>query len=478
MGNWLRMSKRNGPTAASALFLVVLALAPIGHAQSFSCAAARSDTERRICNDKELAGLDESAAAAFLASGQAAPQLLPELQLEQRRWLAYRDDHCRLDPTKSGDQFTECLRDAYRTRIDDLQWALSEKTVGQTAGPACRGLARQYRGLAPLHVGESPLEVLQKAPAPVFALGKESVELGMGAGPFMAWAKQQSPPLALDDERARILTQGLVGNATLVRLPTTNFYSLLSYEGNRNCLHASHFEIRDAMVQIATGVPKALLDDGSGNCYGDKGRYYGQVAEVPVIVEDGFSPQGATSTLTVWSWGGSGFAGACRVVFSFQKRVGPLDSSSNEAQCKREDCALLEAEAVDLVRGVENGGTVALVAEYARRIPPGAKAKADALMKRELRSLGLGTSISAYLDKAGAMAPGFLSKDFPLVVPFVRDQQPFLAVLWHLDLGGIPYSDWNVDFKELRNGTLAPATDFVIAVGKGALEKVSIAPLE
>jgi len=102
-----------------ASILVSLTLAPCASAAlaatpSFDCAKATHDVEELICNDAELAELDNSLNSlyhAVLKHTSASEQEM--LKTEQRGWIKGRND-CWKDSDMRG-----CVLSEYRTHIDE-----------------------------------------------------------------------------------------------------------------------------------------------------------------------------------------------------------------------------------------------------------------------------------------------------------------------------------------------------------------------
>jgi uncharacterized protein YecT (DUF1311 family) len=93
------------PTAAE-----VAAARPAGRGPSFSCRSARTQAERMICADPDLAALDRRLNAAF-EDAIAAGANRRELRAEQDKWLSRREAAAP-DP--------DAVADVYRRRIGEL----------------------------------------------------------------------------------------------------------------------------------------------------------------------------------------------------------------------------------------------------------------------------------------------------------------------------------------------------------------------
>jgi uncharacterized protein len=102
------------------LILVTGLLATSGVAQaaspSFNCAKASSSVEKLICNDAELASLDNSLSSLYhtlMKNTSAAEQKL--LKTEQRGWVKGRDDCWKSDDMRG------CVASEYQYRINELK---------------------------------------------------------------------------------------------------------------------------------------------------------------------------------------------------------------------------------------------------------------------------------------------------------------------------------------------------------------------
>jgi len=102
------------------LVLVTALLATTAVAQaaspSFDCAKATHDVEKLICNDAELANLDNSLSSLYhtlMKNTSAAEQEL--LKTEQRGWVKGRDDCWKSDDMRG------CVVNEYHNRINQLK---------------------------------------------------------------------------------------------------------------------------------------------------------------------------------------------------------------------------------------------------------------------------------------------------------------------------------------------------------------------
>lgn len=102
------------------LFILTCLLGTTAVAQaaspSFNCAKASSSVEKLICNDAELAGLDNSLSSLYqvvMKNSSAAEQKL--LKAEQRGWIKGRDDCWKSDDMRG------CVLSDYQYRINELK---------------------------------------------------------------------------------------------------------------------------------------------------------------------------------------------------------------------------------------------------------------------------------------------------------------------------------------------------------------------
>jgi uncharacterized protein len=83
---------------------------------SFDCAKASSSVEKLVCNDAELAKLDNSLSSLYhqlLKNLSVADQKL--LKTEQRGWVKGRDDCWKSDDMRG------CVASGYHDRINELK---------------------------------------------------------------------------------------------------------------------------------------------------------------------------------------------------------------------------------------------------------------------------------------------------------------------------------------------------------------------
>ncbi|CAJ0800210.1 lysozyme inhibitor LprI family protein [Ralstonia holmesii] len=135
--------------AAIAFGIAFLPMA--AHAASFDCAAARSPMEQAICNDAQLSALDSQLADAYRAALNKRGADTDALKAEQREWLKQR--------APSGQIDVAALKEAYRTRIDELE----AQPVFPDPGEPVNGPVFPLKAIAKQH--DFVLRMLEACPA-------------------------------------------------------------------------------------------------------------------------------------------------------------------------------------------------------------------------------------------------------------------------------------------------------------------------
>ncbi len=104
--------------APVAVGLLLAATSLPAAAASFDCAKAASPIERAICADPKLSAADGALGEAFAkARARLSPAGQQALTQDQRAWLRYRDDYCRI----AAKPLPECLTQVYGPRVAELQ---------------------------------------------------------------------------------------------------------------------------------------------------------------------------------------------------------------------------------------------------------------------------------------------------------------------------------------------------------------------
>jgi uncharacterized protein YecT (DUF1311 family) len=84
---------------------------------SYDCARATRELDRAICYSPSVAGLDVELGQVYrIVLKQLPPDKKPELQRQQREWLALREKECSIYKW-----WVDCLKDLYTKRIAELK---------------------------------------------------------------------------------------------------------------------------------------------------------------------------------------------------------------------------------------------------------------------------------------------------------------------------------------------------------------------
>lgn len=112
--------RRDSSAPAASNPAAAAAAQPSASMASFDCARAATPSERAICSDAALAGLDRDLARSYAArlaeAGDAERK--GEVKARQRAWLKNRDEACR---DQSGAAAVSCLTGVYRARHAELR---------------------------------------------------------------------------------------------------------------------------------------------------------------------------------------------------------------------------------------------------------------------------------------------------------------------------------------------------------------------
>lgn len=131
--------------------LLWLAVLPTAQAASFNCVKAVSTIEKSICSDEELSKLDETLNKSYQ---HAIDQNVDKQKVikEQRQWLKDVRNAC---------HEIDCLRIAYKTRINDLSQYINEASpiAGLFVTKADLGGARKFLCIASMPDGRHDITV-------------------------------------------------------------------------------------------------------------------------------------------------------------------------------------------------------------------------------------------------------------------------------------------------------------------------------
>ncbi|KFN44602.1 lysozyme inhibitor LprI family protein [Arenimonas oryziterrae] len=105
------------------LLPALMLIATASRAASFDCRKASVPSEKAICADRELSGLDDQLAASYKqALGAWQGRIAEYVRADQKAWLAETrraglEDDDEIDNAVCDGPLTPCLRDRYRARL-------------------------------------------------------------------------------------------------------------------------------------------------------------------------------------------------------------------------------------------------------------------------------------------------------------------------------------------------------------------------
>lgn len=357
-----------------------------------------------------------------------------------------------------------CLAVLYRARIEYLRTSAHESASGR-AQASCQKLAQRYRALADVHPGRSPLEVLVEDSGSGVTLVKPLAVMQNPETDLAAWARKQVPPFDVPPA----LTKDLISTSAweLSRLPYTDFYSISSNQGTAHCYDTHYFEVRDGRATEA-GMPPGFDEQGGASCM--VSRSFGRIDGASVYFQEAydFTPS-MSSTLTVATWDGASFAGACTVTFSFAPAFGDRTLNAWEEACKGEGCQELRRAAFQLAAAVQRDPRRARDQLRSALTPAQQNAYDEALKDVAAENPEEAAANSDDLD------PAYITKESPLRLPYVHQGRLYLASVGHFTIGWRHFADWSVEFQSIENGRLVPRASFAVGMAKGRLEGVSVA---
>ncbi|TQD46161.1 DUF1311 domain-containing protein [Lysobacter aestuarii] len=147
---------------------------------SFDCSRASSSSEKMVCSDPALAALDRELEALYgrrLAATSGADH--DRLQAMQRGWVKGRDECGKAEDTQ------RCIREAYQTRLVELQIDSGEVMVPTPVEFTCDGnrqpfTATFYNDIEPraavLTLGDDQAIAIAQPAASGSRYGREGVE--------------------------------------------------------------------------------------------------------------------------------------------------------------------------------------------------------------------------------------------------------------------------------------------------------------
>lgn len=424
---------------ASAALLLAAPLA--AHAASFDCAKAGTPSEKAVCASPKVSALDGKLGDAFRTALKNHPDKADALKLDQRHWLASRDDTAWTYISGGlGKELVNLMAGQYQQRIDFL--------AGLDAG----------KPKAPLTVVSDALPKLPSGSRDVLNDLK-----GQGAPIVLATEVEMKSASALpyqSDEALQKAMADLDENLTNRVLAGSPFSSAYSMGGTAHCLSEAPYRI-DGKKAVAIDGPPVWGDDCMTNHLVAKlGDDY-----AAVNVDIGDANQ---QSIEASRWVGKGFGPAEDLILRFDHAL-KLDSAvcaPKQSPCDEFGTAAMAYAAKydrnpqggTLDRALKGDEKAAYDAAVARaKAPGGIASKGDAPTLPDFGSDDLATGSMTGYDTEATM--------FPLTFR----GETLVGYIGHGHVGWRANDDWMVSAWRLKNGKLEPVASAYVNVVRGSL---------
>ena len=420
---------------------LLLAAPVMAHAASFDCARAGTPSEKAVCASPKISALDGKLADAFRTALKNHPDKADALKLDQRHWLASRDDTAWTYISGNlGKELVNVMAGQYQRRIEFLG--------GLDAVKPEPPLAVVADALPKLPSGSRDvLNDLKVQGAPI-VLAKEVEMKDASALPYQP------------DEALKKAIADLDDNLTNRLLAGSPFSSAYSMGGTAHCLSEAPYRI-DGKKAVAIDAPPVWGDDCMTNHLVAKlGDDY-----AAMNVDTGEPDQ---QSIEASRWTGKGFGPAQDLVLRFDHAL-KLDG----AVCapKQSPCDEFGTTAMTYVAKYDRnpqGGTLdralkadekaAYEAAVARaKAPGGIASKGETTAMPDFGSDDLAVGSMTGYDSEASM--------FPLSFR----GETLLGYIGHGHVGWRANDDWMVSAWRLKGGKLEPVASAYVNVVRGSL---------
>ena len=424
---------------ASVAWLLVAPL--VAHAAGFDCTKARTPSEKAVCASPKLSALDGKLADAFLMALKNHPDKADALKLDQRHWLASRDDSAWTYLSGDlGKQLPAFLAGQYQQRIDFL--------AGLDAGKPKAPLTVVSDALPKLPSGSRDiLNDLKKQGAPIVLAGEVEMK-DVSAFPYQ-------PDSAL--KKAIIELEENLTNRVLAGAPFSSVYTM---GGTAHCLAEAPYRIDGKKAFAIDGPPVWGNDCMTDHLVAKLGDDY---AAMNVDIGD---PN--QQSIEASRWVGNGFGPAEDLILRFDHAL-KLDSSAcspKQSPCDEFGTAAMtyvakydrNPQGGTLERALKGSEKAAYDAAVARaKAPGGIASKGDAPTLPDFGSDGLAVGSMTGYDSEATM------------FPFTFRGETLLGYIGHGHVGWRANDDWMVSAWRLKNGQLEPVASAYVNVVRGSL---------
>lgn len=421
--------------------LALVLLAPgAASAAGFDCAKASSEAEKQVCASPKLSALDSDLGKTFQAAVQAHPELADAIRLDQRHWLAGRDDVTwGFKASALDNSIQESLTGLYQRRIAVL------KGVGNKPG--------------------GPLDAVQSA-LPGIPAGTTDVVKALASAGVLTLAKEvevsdpKSLPFQADESlRKQIdMDDGRLTNRVLDGSPIGSLYAL---GGTANCYSEAPYR-RDGNKAVGVDMPPIWGTD----CM-TRHEIARIGSDVVALRVDGGT---AETTFAASRWQGKAFGPAVELLARFDvtlalkgaacaPKESPCDEFGKLAMQYATRYALRpQPGTIDrLDKGMDKAAYAAAVA--VATAPDGIAPKGKDTGAAELPTFGskiTGYSMSGYASEATTF-------------PIRFRNETLLGLIGHGHVGWRQNDDWLVSAWRLKGGKLEPVASAYIEANPGRI---------
>jgi len=437
-----------GVRAASAWLLSML-LPGMAMAAGFDCGKASTAGEKAVCASQHLSALDGELSDAFRDALKAHPRLADDLRLDQRHWLATRDDTAwAFSSGTAGDSVPAVLANLYRRRIDVLRGI--DRTPSPPLGALKAGAAK---------LPAAPADVLESLAAEgVLTLATDQPIDDPGRLPF-------EPD---DTLRKALATVGVRWTHRV--LPGSPVGSLYTIGGSASCYGEQPYRLEGKRA-FAVAMPQVW---GDGDC-----MLVHQIArvgdDVAALRMDATAADEVT--LAASRWDGKGFAPGEELALRFDHAFALNGAACAPKQSPCDDFAALAMPWVARYDARPQAGTI-------DRLPKGADRSAYEAAVAAARAKG---GILATTNQGGFPAlPVFGTRvaqgkmtgydSEATTFPLVFRGETLMGLIGHGHVGWRANDDWLVSAWRLKEGKLEAVASAYVEFRRGRLLFSSVVP--
>ncbi|MDF3982557.1 lysozyme inhibitor LprI family protein [Luteibacter sp. PPL554] len=428
---------------------VVAMLVPgIATAAGFDCGKASSAGEKAVCATPALSSLDSALGDAFRDALKRHPAQADDLRLDQRHWLATRDDIAWTFSTGAAkDALTGVLKTLYTRRIDQL------KGLGV---PPPRPLDALATGVARLSSGpDNVIEALAKAGTIMLATDQRVDSVSKL--PFQPDAALRK---ALPDDGETLVAR------VLASAPVGSVYSI---DGSAACYTEVPYRLDGKQ---ATGVAMPAVwgtDCGSDHELARIGQ------DVAALRMDVASRDDVT--LAASRWDGKRFGPALELSLRFDHALAPIGSACAPRQSP---CDAFVTQVMPLVSRYDQrpqAGTIDRLPKDADKTAYDAAVVAARAKGGPLNGQG-DDGFPELPDFGTTMTGGRMSVYDSEATPFpiVFRGETLMGLIGHGHVGWRANDDWVVSAWRLKDGHLQPVASVYVETRRGRLLFTSAVP--